>query len=104
MKVQGNTWVEVWEAAKPVPARRQKRLFDETLEAEKVLHFFDTRQISGIIELLSPVFSHSVLLRLLQEGQEDLPSLQILLQNIMKRTRKLTRAPRWDKIQYEVCS
>jgi Rab3 GTPase-activating protein catalytic subunit len=37
MSVPGNIWVEVWSNAKPVPARKQKRLFDDTKEAENVL-------------------------------------------------------------------
>lgn len=36
MKIPSNMWVEAWETAKPIPARRQKRLFDDTREAEKV--------------------------------------------------------------------
>ena len=36
MEVAGNPWLEAWNNAKPVPARRQKRLFDDTREAEKV--------------------------------------------------------------------
>jgi len=36
MLIKGNTWQELWSAAKPVPAARQKRLFDDTKEAEKV--------------------------------------------------------------------
>ena len=37
MQIPGNMWVEVWQTARPVPARRQKRLFDDTKEAEKVV-------------------------------------------------------------------
>ena len=36
MLIPGNMWVEVWQSARPVPARRQRRLFDDTKEAEKV--------------------------------------------------------------------
>ena len=36
MEVAGNPWLEAWNNAKPVPARSQKRLFDDTREAEKV--------------------------------------------------------------------
>lgn len=36
MKITGNMWVEAWETARVTPARRQKRLFDDTKEAEKV--------------------------------------------------------------------
>uniref|UniRef100_A0A182W9Y2 Rab3 GTPase-activating protein catalytic subunit n=1 Tax=Anopheles minimus TaxID=112268 RepID=A0A182W9Y2_9DIPT len=35
MLIPGNTWQTVWEGARPIPARRQKRLFDDTREAEK---------------------------------------------------------------------
>ena len=37
MELPGNMWVEMWDMARPVPAKRQKRLFDDTREAEKVL-------------------------------------------------------------------
>lgn len=37
MLLPGNMWLEAWESARPVPARRQKRLFDDTKEAEKVI-------------------------------------------------------------------
>lgn len=36
MKIPGNMWIEAWQNAKPVPVRKQKRLFDDTKEAEKV--------------------------------------------------------------------
>lgn len=36
MKIPGNMWVEAWDTARVTPARRQKRLFDDTKEAEKV--------------------------------------------------------------------
>jgi Rab3 GTPase-activating protein catalytic subunit len=36
MKIPGNVWIEAWTNSKPVPVRRQKRLFDDTKEAENV--------------------------------------------------------------------
>ena len=39
MKMPGNIWLDVWRTAKPVPVRRQKRLFDDTKEAENVNNF-----------------------------------------------------------------
>jgi hypothetical protein len=36
MQLPDNVWIEVWNQARPVPVRRQKRLFDEGKEAEKV--------------------------------------------------------------------
>lgn len=38
MKIPGNMWVEAWETARVTPARRQRRLFDDTKEAEKVMN------------------------------------------------------------------
>lgn len=37
MRVKGNIWEDNWHNAKACPVRRQKRLFDETKEAEKVI-------------------------------------------------------------------
>lgn len=42
MQIPGNIWSEAWQSAKPVPARRQKRLFDDTKEAEKVRNLGST--------------------------------------------------------------
>lgn len=42
MQIPGNIWSEAWQSAKPVPARRQKRLFDDTKEAEKVTNLGST--------------------------------------------------------------
>jgi Rab3 GTPase-activating protein catalytic subunit len=37
MQLPDNVWIEVWQQARPVPVRRQKRLFNDGKEAEKVL-------------------------------------------------------------------
>ena len=31
-----NTWIKIWESVEPLPALRQKPLFDDTREGEKV--------------------------------------------------------------------
>ena len=36
MQLPDNLWWEVWQQARPVPVRRQRRLFDDGKEAEKV--------------------------------------------------------------------
>lgn len=40
-QVPGNLWVEAWREAGHQPARRQRRLFDDTVEAEKVFRYLD---------------------------------------------------------------
>ena len=42
MNITGNVWIETWNNANPVPVRRQKRLFDDTKEAENVNIIFAT--------------------------------------------------------------
>lgn len=39
MSTPGNLWREVWDNARPIPVSRQKRLFDDTTEAEKARKF-----------------------------------------------------------------
>lgn len=69
MMIPGNTWQTVWSSAKPVPARRQKRLFDDTKEAEKVLHFFESQTLGSIGQLtIAPLF-HSSLIKLQKESE-----------------------------------
>ncbi|KAI4464155.1 rab3 gtpase-activating protein catalytic subunit [Holotrichia oblita] len=70
MLISDNTWVEMWESAKPVPANRQRRLFDDTREAEKVLHFLDSRNLAEIAELLLPILFHTSIYRLVEECEQ----------------------------------
>jgi len=69
MNIPGNTWKTVWSSAKPVPARRQKRLFDDTKEAEKVLHFFESQTLGSIGQLtVAPLF-HAAVIKLQKESE-----------------------------------
>ena len=36
MQLPDNLWIEVWQQARAIPIRKQKRLFDDGKEAEKV--------------------------------------------------------------------
>lgn len=38
MTVPGNIWLDAWSQARSMPARKQKRLFDDTKEAENVIY------------------------------------------------------------------
>lgn len=68
MQIPGNMWVEVWQSAKPVPVRRQKRLFDDTKEAEKVLHFLAALKPSDVVMRLMPMVIHAAIVKILQQG------------------------------------
>lgn len=63
MKIPSNMWVEAWETAKPVPARRQKRLFDDTREAEKVLHYLAVQKPADLARHLLPCIIHAAVLK-----------------------------------------
>ncbi|XP_013182913.2 rab3 GTPase-activating protein catalytic subunit [Amyelois transitella] len=68
MLLPGNPWVETWSVARPVPAARQRRLFDETREAEQVLHFLRSRSVSSVSELLLPAILRAGASKAVEEG------------------------------------
>lgn len=70
MKIPGNTWQTVWSSAKAVPARRQRRLFDDTKEAEKVQHFFESQTLGSIGQLTVVPLFHSSLKKLQKEAED----------------------------------
>ena len=55
MQTPGNMWKEVWEISLPRPVYKQKRLFDYTKEAEKVLHYLSTFDVNTLIQNIAPV-------------------------------------------------
>ncbi|XP_051884466.1 rab3 GTPase-activating protein catalytic subunit isoform X1 [Pristis pectinata] len=92
MKIPGNMWVEVWETAKPIPARRQRRLFDDTREAEKVLHYLVGLKPADLTRHLLPCILHAALLKVKEEESiEDIPSVRKLIQQIITHASKLLR-------------
>ncbi|XP_068620791.1 rab3 GTPase-activating protein catalytic subunit [Battus philenor] len=68
MLLPGNPWVEAWNVARPVPAARQRRLFDEAREAEQVLHFLRSRSIGAVSELLLPAVLKAGSLKAMEQG------------------------------------
>ncbi|XP_054718662.1 rab3 GTPase-activating protein catalytic subunit-like [Uloborus diversus] len=99
MLLPGNMWLEAWESAKPVPARRQKRLFDDTKEAEKVLHFLASAKTSDVITYLMPMLVHCALLQLAEE--DDCPqSLPVKLEETAMKASKVMRhpEPKYDSV------
>lgn len=104
MLISDNTWVQVWETAKAVPANRQKRLFDDTREAEKVLHYLDSRTTSQIAEMLLAVLSHASICRLLEESEQvksELPEVPVTLRHLVKNIERLSRDTAINVRRYE---
>lgn len=67
MQAPGNTWQDCWAAARPVPVNRQKRLFDYTKEAEKVLHYLAAFTLDDIVKHFMPVLIHSAVSQVTRE-------------------------------------
>ena len=64
MQQPNNIWAESWNSATPLPAYKQKKLFDDTKEAEKVLHYLAGLKLCDLAVSLLPVLLHSALLAL----------------------------------------
>lgn len=105
MLISDNTWLEMWDSAKPVPANRQKRLFDDTREAEKVLHFLDSRNLAQIAELILPTLYHSAIYRLTEEFEQLRTSASHgsdALRQIIKSGERISREGTASKRRYEL--
>ncbi|KAM6898865.1 rab3 GTPase-activating protein catalytic subunit isoform 1-T2 [Lycodopsis pacificus] len=90
MKIPGNMWVEAWETARVTPARRQRRLFDDTKEAEKVLHYLAVQKPGDLTRHLLPCILHAALLKLKEEESvEDIPSVKKTIQQATGQASKL---------------
>uniref|UniRef100_A0AAY4B730 Rab3 GTPase-activating protein catalytic subunit n=1 Tax=Denticeps clupeoides TaxID=299321 RepID=A0AAY4B730_9TELE len=97
MKIPGNMWVEAWETAKATPARRQRRLFDDTKEAEKVLHYLAVQKPSDLTRhLLSCVIHAAILKEKEEEVAEDIPSVRRSIQQLVSLAGKLLHHPSPD--------
>ncbi|XP_056285379.1 rab3 GTPase-activating protein catalytic subunit isoform X3 [Pseudoliparis swirei] len=90
MKIPGNMWVEAWETARVTPARRQRRLFDDTKEAEKVLHYLAVQKPADLTRNLLPCILHAAILKLKEEeSAEDIPSVKRSIQQATGQASKL---------------
>ncbi|XP_046346291.1 rab3 GTPase-activating protein catalytic subunit-like [Haliotis rufescens] len=101
MQIPGNMWVEVWQSARPVPARRQRRLFDDTKEAEKVLHWLSSMKPATVVFNLMPMLTHAAIVKVLDNEDADVPAVKTLVDQIVSKGAKLTRNPMADVRKYE---
>lgn len=57
MKLPGNLWQTNWDMARPIPACKQNRLFNETKEVEKIFEFLTNISLKQLIDLIFPIVS-----------------------------------------------
>ncbi|XP_059181022.1 rab3 GTPase-activating protein catalytic subunit isoform X2 [Centropristis striata] len=102
MKIPGNMWVEAWETARVTPARRQRRLFDDTKEAEKVLHYLAVMKPADLTYHLLPCILHAAILKLKEEESvEDIPSVKKIIQQVTSQACKLLHPLNHDEKKVE---
>ncbi|XP_045471865.1 rab3 GTPase-activating protein catalytic subunit [Harmonia axyridis] len=95
MLIEDNLWAQTWKTAKPIPASKQKLQFVDTREAEKVLHFLESRELPQIIELLVPILLQMSACRLAQElaalevhPDEEVDKVSYILKQVEMTTRE----------------
>lgn len=94
MQSNDNLWKKTWEEAKPIPAHKQRKLFNPIREAELVLHYFETISIDiWMKQLLIGVFvvsyfslRHTKAASLLPSISKSLDQLKEKLSIICSRT------------------
>ncbi|XP_078043927.1 RAB3 GTPase activating protein subunit 1 isoform X2 [Augochlora pura] len=91
MLIPDNPWSSTWSSAQPVPAHRQKRLFDDTREAEKALYFLSSKRLGEVAQLLLPALTHAALYTLSQQKQDALPNLSEVTQSILNKLQYATK-------------
>ncbi|KAM4626858.1 rab3 GTPase-activating protein catalytic subunit, partial [Discoglossus pictus] len=102
MKIPNNMWAEAWDTAKPTPARRQRRLFDDTKEAEKVLHYLAVQKPADLTRHLLPCVIHAALLKVKEEETvEDIASVKKIIRQIITHSSKVLRFPNPDDKKLE---
>ncbi|XP_052673604.1 rab3 GTPase-activating protein catalytic subunit-like isoform X1 [Crassostrea angulata] len=101
MQIPGNIWSEAWQSAKPVPARRQKRLFDDTKEAEKVLHFLSAMKPADVVVHLLPLLLHSSIVNIISNEDSDVPKVKEMIEHLISKSSMVTRTPHQDVRRYE---
>ncbi|XP_039258100.2 rab3 GTPase-activating protein catalytic subunit-like [Styela clava] len=97
MQIPGNLWQTMWNSAKPIPARRQKRLFDDTKEGEKVLHFLSSLQPKDLAILLLPICYHEAICVLQSKSDSKVSSVPSLCNQILTQSSKLFQTHYKDK-------
>ena len=55
MRDPSTLWHQTWTSAQAVPAYRQRRLFDDTLEAEKVFHYLEKLTVGQLMMHVAPI-------------------------------------------------
>ena len=86
-----SVWKEVWHVAKPIPIWQQKRLFDDTKEAERILHFFIQSEMKTVASLIMPSLLHAAYNRILDCTDSKVPFVQERIDSLYQKLKDLDR-------------
>ena len=86
-----SVWKEVWYVAKPIPIWQQKRLFDDTKEAERILHFFIQSEMKTVASLIMPSLLHAAYNRILDCTDSSVPFVKERIDNLYQKLKDLGR-------------
>ena len=86
-----SVWKEVWYVAKPIPIWQQKRLFDDTKEAERILHHFIQCEMRTVATLVMPSLLHAAYDRILDCPDSKVPFIAKCIDDLHRKLKDLQR-------------
>jgi len=92
MSLSDNLWITTWNSSPSIPARKQKRIFDDTKEAEKVLHFLANLNPATLAQLMLPICFYDALIQLQSHSKSMsrlLPTLPPLCDQLEQKASRL---------------
>ncbi|VDN57015.1 unnamed protein product [Dracunculus medinensis] len=93
-----NPWTETWIEATAIPVHLQKRLFNETKEAESILEEFSNFCLSDIIGLIMPVVMKCALAQLVNECEVLFNALETNLLSLSAKIFHYTKGGDFDDL------
>uniref|UniRef100_A0A915BEX9 Rab3 GTPase-activating protein catalytic subunit n=6 Tax=Parascaris univalens TaxID=6257 RepID=A0A915BEX9_PARUN len=91
MSGENNAWMETWSEAMPIPVVLQKRLFNETKEAETVLQEFNRVTVADLVHLILPVVLNCATMQLIDECK---PIVSLIGEKLEEACEKVSRYSR----------
>ena len=96
-----SVWKEVWYVAKPIPIWQQKRLFDDTKEAERILHYFIQSEMRTVATLLMPSLLHAAYDRIVECPDSNVYFIKEGTDKLLQKLKDLRRYTSGDTDIYQ---
>lgn len=96
MNMEDNVWKTSWESARPASVAHQTRLFNESKEAEKILHMFSFIRLSELFRLLMPTILVITVKKLISEASVCHSLIQTDLKSAIHQITRFTQRQNFD--------